>query len=99
MQRQRVEALADGGHGGRGLGGIDGDPDELRSGVGKCLDLSHRRGHVDRVGVGHRLHDDRRIAADLDAPDEHGARPTACDRRSIRFTHGVFGRGDVRTGK
>ena len=53
-------------HGGGGLVAIDGDADELGAGLGQRRDLADRRLDVGRVGVGHRLNDDRRAAADLD---------------------------------
>ena len=58
----------------------------------QLLDLDRGADHVDRVGVGHRLHAHRRIAADRDdarapahaAPGASGAAPAAPARRSRR---------------
>ena len=50
-------------------------------------------GNVGGVRVGHRLHDDRRAAANLDTADEHGTRRPAADGRSIHCTHRVIGFG------
>ena len=38
-------------------------PHHLAAGAGQCRHLQYRRGDVRRVGVGHRLHHDRRVAA------------------------------------
>ena len=56
-------------HGRRRLVAVDGDAHQLRAGAGERRDLPRRRLDVRRVGVGHRLHDDRRAAADHDAAD------------------------------
>ena len=53
----------------RGLLGVDGDADELRAGVGEAGDLDRRGVRVRRVGVGHRLDDDRVGGADQHAAD------------------------------
>jgi hypothetical protein len=82
-----------GGHRCRGFGGIDRDADELRSGVGQRLDLCDGRADVRGIGVGHRLHDDRRAAADLDAAHKRDPRPTAGDGRSIQWAHCDLGLG------
>ena len=60
------EPVADVRHGGGGLVAIDGDADELGAGLGQRRDLADGRIDVGGVGVGHRLNDDRRAAADLD---------------------------------
>ncbi len=67
-----VEPLADVRHGRRGLVAVDGDAHDLRAGAGQRRDLRDRRVDIGRVGVGHRLDDDRRAAADDDAADPHG---------------------------
>ena len=64
-----VERFDNFGNGPGGIVGIDGDADQL----GSCLRQRHYlidgRHHVRRVGVGHRLHDDRVAAADFDTAD------------------------------
>ena len=57
--------------GGRVLISAYGDPHEIGSRVRDLADLLHRRGEVRRLGLGHRLDDDGRPAADLDAADVH----------------------------
>ena len=47
---------------------IHGDSNEFGTGARKRRDLSHRRLDIGGVGVGHRLYDDRRAAADDDGP-------------------------------
>ena len=44
---------------------------EVGAGLGDLADLLHRRLEVRRLGLGHRLHDDRRTAADRHAADEY----------------------------
>ncbi len=63
------EPVADVRDGGRRLVAVDGDADQLRAGAGERGDLGCRRVHVRRVGIGHRLDDDRRAAAHDDAAD------------------------------
>ena len=42
----------------------NGDPDDVGAGLGDAPDLVHRRLQVGGLGLGHRLHGDRRAAAD-----------------------------------
>ena len=63
--------LLDLGHRGRGLGHVDRDAHHLRSGFPQLDDLPRRRRRVGGVGHRHRLDDDGRAAADLDAADLH----------------------------
>ena len=92
---QRVELLADRRHGGGGFGRVDGDAHQFRAGVGERLDLRHRRRDVGGVGVGHRLHDDRRAAADVDAADVDLARSAARDVRGLHAASPERELGDV----
>ena len=55
---------------GRGLV-VDGDPDQLATGVCQGSDLQRGRVGVGRIGVGHRLHHDRLIETDRHATDDH----------------------------
>ena len=89
LAADRVEPVADGRHRVRGFGGVDGDADELGACVGERLHLRDRRGDVGRVGVGHRLDDDRRVAADRDVPHAHGARAAADDVGTAGSAHGA----------
>ena len=59
------------GHRGGGLGEIDRDPHHVGSGFGKLDALLSRGSRVGGIGHRHRLHDDRRAAANLDATDFH----------------------------
>ena len=59
-----AQAVADMGHGGGGLVAVDGDADQFRSRPRQRGDLLHRARDVRGVGIGHRLHDDRRTAPD-----------------------------------
>ncbi len=74
-QRRRAtgveHALLDLGHSRRRLGDVDGDPHHLRAGFRELDALCRRRARVRRIGHRHRLDDDRRAAADLDAADFH----------------------------
>ncbi len=84
---ERVEPLANGRHGRRGFGGIDGDAHQFRPGIRQRLDLRDGCGNVGGVGVRHRLNDDRRAAADANAADECDPRPVPRDRRSVQRAH------------
>ena len=48
---------------------IDGDAHQLRAGPVKGGNLCNGRIDIGRIGIGHRLHDDRRTAADHHAAD------------------------------
>ena len=61
--------LLDLGHRGRGFGQVDGDAHHLGAGLGELDALLRGGRRIGRVGHRHRLHDDRRAAADLDAAD------------------------------
>ena len=84
----RVEPLADRARTcARGLGRVDGDAHELGAGARQRRDLRDGGLGVRGVGVGHRLHDDRRAAADGDVADLDLARAAARDRLAV---HGVY---------
>ena len=72
-----VERGADRRHGGGSLRRVDGDAHDLRARLGECAHLRHGGGNVYGIGVGHRLHDDRRTAADRDGADHDLPRPAA----------------------
>ena len=59
-----VELLAHIRHGLRGLGRVDGNAHQFGAGLRQFLDLDGRTNGVHRIGIGHRLHTHRRIAAD-----------------------------------
>ena len=61
--------LLDLGDRGRRFRQVDRDAHHLRSGLGQLDALLRRRRGVGRIGHRHRLDDDRRAAADLDAAD------------------------------
>ena len=73
----RREPVADMRHGGGRLVAIDGDAHDLGAGPRQSRDLPHGRVDIGGVGVGHRLDDDRRAAADPHAPDIDGDGPVA----------------------
>ena len=75
-------------HGGGGLGGVDGDAYHLRAGAPQFGHLLHRRGDVGGVGVGHRLHHHRRIAA-----DQHVADPDLAGCAARGRAEGPLGQG------
>jgi hypothetical protein len=72
-----VEALGDLRHSRGRLLRVDGDPDKLRAGGGERHHLVYSRCDVFRVGVGHRLDDDRIRAAHFHSGDIHDRRGTA----------------------
>ena len=57
-----------------GFGHVHGDAHQFRAGLRQFLALLRGAGDVGRVGVGHRLDDDRRAAADLNLADFHANR-------------------------
>ena len=69
---ENVQPLADMGHGGGGLGAIHGDAHQLGAGARQRRDLGRGGVDIGRVGIGHRLHDDGRVAAKGDAADVTG---------------------------
>ena len=64
---EQAHRLDDLGNGCRGVLRVDGDAHQLRAGSGKRHHLVDRAGDIGRIGVGHRLHDNRMIAADRHA--------------------------------
>ena len=65
---ERVKPIANMRHGGGGLRGVDRNAHQFRAGRRQLRALIRGRGDIGRVGVGHRLHDDRGIAADRTRP-------------------------------
>ncbi len=94
-QRRRdpsgAQAVADMGHGGGGLVAIDRDAHQLRACPRQSRDLARGRLDVGGVGVGHRLHDDRRAAANGNRPvavaDPNPDGRVAGKRPAGRFRH------------
>ena len=76
------QPLLDVRHGGGGLVAVDRDAHDFGAGAGQRRHLARGALDVGRVGVGHRLHDDRRVAADGDAADIDGDRFMTCPARS-----------------
>jgi hypothetical protein len=66
-------------NGGGGLIAVDGDAHQLRAGLGKRRDLDGGGAHIGGVGVGHRLNDNRRVAADDNAAN--------ADRHALAARH------------
>ena len=83
-----VEPLADAGHGGRALVAVDGDADDLGAGFRQRGDLRDRAVDIGGVRVGHRLDDDRRVAADHDAAHIHADGPPPRQGRGLISGHG-----------
>jgi len=74
----RIQALADMGDRPGRLLRVDGDPYELRTGLGELGDLGASALDVRGIRIRHRLHGDRRIAANGDRADGY-ANATATD--------------------
>ena len=85
-----VELIADVRHGGGRLRRIDGDAHEFGAGHRQLLDLDGRLDRIDRVGVGHRLHPHRRIAANR---DQTRAPAHLCLQIAAHEGHGRFNEG------
>jgi hypothetical protein len=66
------QPLGDPRHGSRGGRRVHRDAHQLGTGAGQLGDLFRRAGGVLGVGVGHRLHHDRRAAADPHLADLYG---------------------------
>ena len=64
-----AQLVADMRHRGRGLIAVDRDPHQFGTGARKGRDLLHRARDIGGVGIGHRLHHDRRAPADGDIAD------------------------------
>ena len=75
------QPIADVRNRGGGLVPVDGDAHQLRTRARERGDLAGRRLDIGGVRIGHRLHDDRRAAADDDRAfaraDAHRDRPVA----------------------
>src|SRR6185503_20894316 len=84
----RVEPIADAGHGRRRLGRVHGDAHQLRAGARQLLDLARGGLRVLGVGIGHRLHDDRRAAADGYASHPDLTRNAAVNATRRGVAHG-----------
>ena len=78
---QRVETIANARHRSGGFQRVDGDPHQLRPGLGERLNLAHGGCDIDGIGVGHRLHHHGRIAADQHLTNLHLAGSTTHDLR------------------
>ena len=81
VEAEPLQPLADARHGGGGLVAVDGDAHDLGAGPVQRGDLGDGLVDVGRVGVGHRLHDDRRAAADQHAADIDADRAAPRERR------------------
>ena len=71
-------------HCGRSFQGIDRDPDQFRTSTRQLRNLGGRCFCVGRIGIGHRLHNDRVAATDLDIADTDCRRGAADCRLGIR---------------
>ena len=56
---------------------------DVGAGLGDAADLVHRRLQVGGLGLGHRLHDDGRAAADLDGHSPSGLHHRLDDDRAL----------------
>ena len=86
MDALAVQLFANVRDGCRGLVAIDGDADDLRARLGQRRDLKESRFDVRCVRVGHRLHDNRRPAA-----DRHGSGAVSDTNRLREMARGGFG--------
>ena len=97
LDPEPIEPLFDVRHGGGRLGAVDRDPDKFRA---RARQRGHLRGRgldIGRVGIGHRLHDDRRIAADRDAADpDRNCAPSRFRLHGARIHHICSGRASIR---
>ena len=77
----RSKPLVNARHGGGALVAVDGDAHDLGAGAVQCCNLRDGLVDIGGVGVGHRLHDDRRAAADDHAADIDADRGAAGEGR------------------
>ncbi len=89
-----IELIADRLDLGRGFGRVDGDPHHLAAGLRQFLHLNRGADRVGRVGVGHRLHHHRRVAAAAD----HAAAPANQHLARARRASGPVGAGRQSSG-
>ena len=91
LDPSRAQAIADVGHGRGGLLAIDGEAHQFRACPRQRRDLARGRLDVGGVGVGHRLDDDRRAAANGDRrvafADPNADGRVAGERPAGRFRH------------
>ena len=73
-----MHALDDLRNGGRRLGRVDGDADELRTRLSECNNLRSRGGGIFRVGVRHGLDHHGRTAPHLNSADVYTYRLFSC---------------------
>ena len=78
VDTQGQQPFVDFWHGGGGFRRVDGEAHQFRPGAGQFGALNGCFQHVGGVGVGHRLDDDRGVAADANRADAHGPRGPAC---------------------
>ena len=91
-----IELFTNGGNFGCGGRGVDGDADQLGAGLGQRAGLDGRGDGLGGVGVGHRLHDHRPVAADQDLvviPAHHHLAGAAALSGAYRHGIGMGGRG------
>src|SRR5207302_1187041 len=94
-----IETLANRRHRRRSLAGVDREAHELRPRARERLHLPDRALDVRGVGIGHRLYDDRRAAADADGV--HPPKGSGANRALISQVTGQKGgrRGATRPGR
>ena len=86
-------------HCGSRLVAVDRDAHELRAGRGQRSHLARGALDIGGVGIGHRLHDDRRAAANDDAADIHRGRSMALLRAGAHRSSSVTGARQISCGQ
>ena len=76
---ERIQFFPDQRHRARGFLGVDGQPNQFGTGLPQRMHLGHRAGDIGGIGIGHRLHHDRRTAAHGNVADENPARRASND--------------------
>ena len=84
-----IQALHDVRYGSRGVVVVDRDADDLRARQSQRRDLFDGTRNVRRVGVGHRLDDDRNLPADANLPDLDSSRLPSLNLRHASSLRGA----------
>ena len=84
---QRIQPLTNRRNGGSRFRAIHGNANQLRTGLRQRGNLLYRGVDVHGIGIGHRLHDDRRRTADHDVADPNLSRAAPVGAERVNWHH------------